>query len=245
MRTLFATVKYFQKKNSENKKFLYADDYEFLSDELHKHGITIRKSIDAQIMDLADEIAYAAHDLEDALSFNMLTLGDILHEFRLSEDYRGAYDQLKEITHQAQTEASKSHRMKTSEEFSAIRNKELTSLIVHTLVTDLDENEGVLTYTRHKKLAEGLKKLLFKALLRKDRIQVYELKGAKIIEGLFNVYTDTKFNNNRLLFPPEFRVNENEPIERIAADYISGMMDSFAEQQYVKYYGKGALEALY
>lgn len=76
MRTLFATVKYYNKRGDGQDKFLYDEDYGYLSDQLSRHSLCLKKSIDAQIMDLADEIAYAAHDLEDALSFNLLTLGD-------------------------------------------------------------------------------------------------------------------------------------------------------------------------
>jgi dGTP triphosphohydrolase len=32
---------------------------------------------------------------------------------------------------------------------------------------------------------------------------------------------------------------------RIVTDYISGMMDSFAIQEYEKYFGKGSSEKLY
>ena len=74
LRTMMGITKYFHKKDSKNNKFIYNNDYDFLSEELDNKGVFIRKSIDAEIMDLADEIAYAAHDLEDALSFGMITL---------------------------------------------------------------------------------------------------------------------------------------------------------------------------
>ena len=69
IRTLMAVTKYYFNKEQNPKKFLYDEDYNFLSRELQKKNINITKSIDAQIMDLADEIAYAAHDLEDAIGF--------------------------------------------------------------------------------------------------------------------------------------------------------------------------------
>lgn len=46
-------------------------------------------------MDLADEIAYAAHDLEDALSRNMVTIEDIEYEFQISDEFRGAREQFR------------------------------------------------------------------------------------------------------------------------------------------------------
>ncbi len=54
-------------------------------------------------MDLSDEIAYAAHDLEDALSRSMVSIEDIVYEFGRS-DYKDSIGLLNEII-----ENSKSH----------------------------------------------------------------------------------------------------------------------------------------
>ncbi|ANT64617.1 hypothetical protein [Prosthecochloris sp. CIB 2401] len=167
-----------------------------------------------------------------------------MHEFSLNSKFKSALPKFIEIAKGAQSEAFKAKRLQTSEEYSAIRNKELTSRIVHALFMDLDLVGSQLSYENHALLAEGLKKLLFKALLRKNEIQCYELRGEKVIKGLFEVYTDSDFNKNGALFPAELR-NTGDPVERIAADYISGMMYSFAEQQYKVFYGKSSLDALY
>ncbi|MFY9088506.1 deoxyguanosinetriphosphate triphosphohydrolase family protein [Arcobacter aquimarinus] len=260
LRTLFGITKYFYKreeinnsflifKNSKiNKKFLYDEDYNFLKNELIKHEITITKSIDAQIMDLADEIAYAAHDLEDALSIGIISLGEMIHEFKISEKYNCAYDYFLEIVKPVQDIALKSTKLNTSEEYSAVLRKELTSTIVHSLCLDIGiiEKDGVkqLGFKTKEKLSEGLKKLLFNAILRKKDVQHYEKKGEKIIRGLYEVYTDTKYNKNNILLPAEYR-KRNDKQERLVIDYISGMMDSFAEQEYIKYFGKSEIEKLY
>ncbi len=39
---------------------------------LNKHKETIYKALDTTIMDLADEISYSLHDLEDAISLKMI-----------------------------------------------------------------------------------------------------------------------------------------------------------------------------
>ena len=260
LRTLFGITKYFYKreeinnsflifKNSKiNKKFLYDEDYNFLKNELIKHEITITKSIDAQIMDLADEIAYAAHDLEDALSIGIISLGEMIHEFKISEDYKDAYGDFSEIVKKVQDIALKSTKLNTSEEYSAVLRKELTSTIVHDLCIDIGiiEKNGVkqLGFKTKEKISEGLKKLLFNAILRKKDVQHYEKKGEKIIRGLYEVYTDTKYNKNNILLPAEYRKRDDKQ-ERLVIDYISGMMDSFAEQEYIKYFGKSDIEKLY
>lgn len=243
LRTLMAVTKYFSKR-SESKKFLYDEDYDFLRDCLDKAGVAVVKSIDAEIMDLADEIAYAAHDLEDALSFGMITLGEILHEFKISNKFNCAYDSMAEIAKQSQAEAMKATSCNTSEEYAIVLKKELTSKIVNTLCLDIGLVDGRLGYAKHAKLAEGLKKLLFKAILRKKDVQLYERRGEKIIRGLFEVYSDQSYNKDNVLLPPEIR-SINTCRTRLVTDYIAGMMDSFAANEYEKYFGKGSSDKLY
>ena len=244
IRTLMAVTKYFNNKSQNQKKFLYDDDYQFMLTELERHNLNITKSIDAQIMDLADEIAYAAHDLEDAMSFGMFGLGEILHEFKISKDYNSAYTKMSGIAQEAQKTAIESSRMDTSEEYSIVLRKELTSIIVNTLCRDIGLVNGELNYQAHADLAGGLKKLLFKAILRKKDIIIYEKHGEKIIKGLFQVYTNNEFNKNNMLLPPELRSIKDDQ-KRLVVDHISGMMDSFAAQEYERFFGKGSAEKLF
>jgi predicted deoxyguanosinetriphosphate triphosphohydrolase len=244
VRTLMAITKYFFNKQQNNKKFLYDDDFNFLKAELDNKGVTVSKSIDAEIMDLADEIAYAAHDLEDALSFGMISLGEIVHEFSISDKFKDAYQTMADIAKDAQNVAMKASRSGTSEEYAIVLKKELTSKIVNTLCSDIGLVDGCLGYRQHAKLAEGLKKLLFKAILRKKDIQLYERRGEQIIRGLFEVYSDEKYNKDNILLPPELRAI-NDCKTRLVTDYISGMMDSYAAQEYEKYFGKGSADRFY
>lgn len=248
IRTLFGITKYFHTREENINKFLYSDDYIFLSEELSKNGIEIKKSIDAQIMDLSDEIAYAAHDLEDALSFKIITTGEILHEFKISNDFNSAYDDFRQIAENAEKEALKSIAHQTSEEYSVVLRKEITSTIVNVLCKDIivKEKNGIqeLGYKTKEKLAEGLKKLLFRAILRKKDVQLYEKRGEKIIRGLYEVLTDKNYNKKNILLPAELRLVKDKQ-ERLVVDYIAGMMDSFAAQEYEKYFGKGSLDRIY
>lgn len=248
LRTMLGITKYFHKRSDNPKKFLYDCDYDFLQEELLGRNVSVRKSIDAQIMDLADEIAYAAHDLEDALSFRVVTIGEILHEFKISDKYSVAFDRLSEIVEYSQAEALNCHRQDTSEEYSVVLRKELTSRIVNALCRDIDvvevDGQKCLGYKNDSMLALGLKKLLFKAILRKKDVQLYERRGEKIIRGLYEVYSDENYNRDNILLPPELR-GLPDPKGRVVIDYIAGMMDSFAAQEYERFFGKGSSEAIY
>lgn len=99
-RSLLSVIKYPNIRSTANK-FIYDDDFEFYNKLLSEKQLDLKpgeKTIDAQIMDLADEIAYAAHDLEDALSRNMVTIEDIEYEFLISDDFKGALDQFRNLS---------------------------------------------------------------------------------------------------------------------------------------------------
>lgn len=255
-RTLLGTVKYFNKfaknkdNNLKNEKFIYNKDYEIILENLRKNNLSKNdaKSIDMQIMDLADEIAYAAHDLEDCLSMEIFSIDELLYEFKINDKYNSAYKKLFSIVNKCKDFADKSHQLNNSEEYSALFNKELTSNIVDTLVKDIGycEKDKKLNFVECGKLAEGLKKLVFKLLMRKPYVQKYEKNGIKVIRGLYKVYSDKEFNKELKFLPPEFReFDSDEERKRNIIDFIAGMMDNFAIEEYKKYYGTNSLDSLY
>jgi dGTPase len=248
VRVLWGITKYFDKRADNPKKFLYDVDYDFLKGQLDQHGITDKKSIDAQIMDLSDEIAYAAHDLEDALSANLIVIGELLHEFSIDAEFKSAGDTLKDIVREVEIYASGANMLGTSEEFSMVFMKELTSRIVNRLVNDIGvvgpTGEEQLGYRTLAGLALGLKRIVFRTVLRKMHIQEYEQRGENVLRGLFEVYSDKSFNKNLTLLPPELR-NRKEPPERLICDYLAGMMDAVAAREYIKFFGEAKYNALY
>lgn len=246
-RTLLGIVKYFNTYKENKNKFLYENDYDIVKFWVDEYDLTL-KTIDCQIMDLADEIAYAAHDLEDALRMKYFNIDDIIYEFSISEEYCESGKVLKQLSDNAKKYAFDSKCINGAEFYSSIFLKELTSQIVNELVTDIgltkDENEKeVLGYKNHKALAKGLKKLTFKSIKRSPTVIRYERLGKKVITGLYEVLTDVKYNKDLVFLPPEYRDKGN--VERSSLDYIGGMMDSFAINQYKTYFGSNSLDKLY
>lgn len=265
-RTLFGVVKYPNDNTTNEKKYLYPPDWVKVKNSAEVLGVTIGlnndtliRTIDAEIMDIADEIAYAAHDLHDALKQGYFTIDELIHEFSMSKEYGSALDDFIKSVTKARSFASKANAYGTSEEYSSLFLRELSSEIVNKLVGDVGIINNSLNYKSYEKLAIGLKKLTYEAVSRKRDIKQYELMGEKVIRGLFQVYSDTSYNKHGKLLPMDYVKGYKINFEKDGSphptnkslfitaitDYIAGMMDSFAIEQYQRYFGETDLNKLY
>lgn len=243
IRTLLGVVKYFYKYSENQKKFLYDDDYEMVKKWFDEYKVS-HKTIDCEIMDISDEIAYAVHDLEDALKLKYFTIDELLYEFSISEDFKAITLEFTELIAQAKQFADKAMAYKTSEEYSMLFRKELSSLLVNNLILDIGlSSENKLDYLKLGKLSRGLKKLTFEAIKRQPDIIEYEQLGKHVLNKLFELYNDNDFNKDLVLLPANYRFMDVK--KRMILDYIGGMTDIYAFQQYEKYFGKLKDKGLY
>ncbi|MGG2183600.1 dGTP triphosphohydrolase [Bacillus sp. FSL R5-0397] len=254
-RSLLSTVKYFRPYDHDHQesKFLYNEDYDFFNAKLNDLEIYPR-TIDVQIVDLADEIAYCAHDLEDALSSNYFNIEELLFEIKLH--CKDNFNILSDWVKSAKCYAYKSTMYNSSEEFAFVFRKELTSIIVDKLARDIDlvqlsedykvktgtKNNEELGFVKYQSLVKSLKKKTFTSVNRTNKVQMYERLGEKVIKGLMEALTDKDFNKDLLLLPVEFR--DTNCIHRSVSDYISGMMDKFSINLYTEIYGESSLSNL-
>ncbi len=78
-----------------------------------------------------------------------------------------------------------------------------------------------------------LKRFLFKNLYRHYRVERMAEKAKRVISMLFEAY---KSNFNTI--PNSFKIGYSsaEPQERIICDYIAGMTDRFALEEYARFF---------
>jgi len=187
-------------------------------------------ALEAQLVDLADEIAYTNHDLEDGLSSQILSLRD-LREIDLWQEHFNDNE--------------------LSAEDSQLPIRIAIRGIINTLTTDLIEQTGrnllkhavgSLEDVRHHKerivaftssIEEKKNKLqafLFKNLYRNHRVVRMAEKARRVVGDLFGAYT-----SNSLQLPPHIghRIPD-EGLERVVCDYIAGMTDRFALDEHSK-----------
>lgn len=253
-RTLLAINKYIVRENPTAKKFMFADDFDKLMEFRAANNIENERTLDVQIIELADDIAYAVHDLEDALSLNLCTTNDILFELE-KKDYVIRNLFLK-IIQEAQNNMGCSCNIENIQENSHLFRKNLISILINSFVRKLSiaivskedckkhgipANTKELTLeTEYKLLCEYLKDIIFKCAIRKSDIAMYEAKGEIVIKSLFNIYSNEKINRKYNLLPPDYHPKVNaakkDAVQKVI-DYIAGMMDTFAISEYERLTG--------
>ena len=124
--------------------------------------------------------------------------------------------------------------------------KELSSILASTLIKDVGlTSDNILGFKSLEKLSEGLKKLTFKTIQRQSDIIEYEQLGKHVLTRLFELYTDKDYNTDMKLLPANYRYRLEKNWDRNVLDYLGGMMDVYAIQQYEKFYGKLENKGLY
>lgn len=243
-RTLLAINKYIEKEGKETKKFMYNEDYKYLDEFRNENNLINQRTLDVQIIELADDIAYAVHDLEDGLSQGLFSIDELCFEILSyknekfnNEQINQAYNTFTEITNTIRKELNNDDKIKTIQEYSHLFRKNLTSRLTNEFVINLsfNEKEGELCIEEpYGALCKILSKIIFICVSRNSEVALYETKGEIVLKTLFNIYVDEKINKNYYLLPPDYRPENDEikTIVRCVLDYLAGMMDTYAISEY-------------
>lgn len=244
-RTLMAINKYVVRQDVNVKKFMYSDDYDYLDSVRRIAGIQNRRTLDVQIIELADDIAYSVHDLEDGLAFRYFSIDELLYLIR-QEDIE-SYGLLYGLVMEAREYAYGANSYNTIQEYSQVFRKRLTTKLTYLFINDVtlapvndktaDKNgttHGLmeLQLNKYKKLCKLLSKIIFKCVTRDSNISLYEKRGEIVLKSLYKIFSDDKINENGKLLPPDYRPREDYSLQMGTIDYLAGMMDTFAISRY-------------
>lgn len=187
-----------------------------------------RPTLEAQIANLADEIAYNNHDVDDGLRSGLITL-EQLSSVRLFsshlEEVRSTYPALAErrVVHETirrMINTLVSDVIRQTEE--NIRTQPLAS------VDDVRNAPPLLAFSAHMQvLNKELKSFLRTHLYRHYRVMRMSAKAQRIVRELFEV-----FMADRRLLPPQFLRMAEAEHARSVADYIAGMTDRYAIREH-------------
>ncbi len=199
--------------------------------EFAEYEPDLEPPLEAQLIDLVDEIAYNHHDIDDGLDSGLLDPDALAarvplwgeHLARARRDWPGATKQ---------------------QTWTAARRGLINELVTDVIGTTAREVglAGVLTTDEIRRAGRALvglsaevgernralKAYLNENLYRHHRIERMKDKARRILNALFDRYRE----NPRLLPDDTRKGVGSDGLERTIADYIAGMTDRYAAQEY-------------
>ncbi|WP_368649365.1 deoxyguanosinetriphosphate triphosphohydrolase [Castellaniella ginsengisoli] len=185
-------------------------------------------SLEAQLTNLADEIAYNNHDVDDGLRSGLITVPQLL-----------------------QLDIFASHHEQVLRRYPDAEPKRLVSEVIRAMINTLVQDLTRTTADRIARLrpqsadevragpplaafsdeiraqADALKQFLLKNLYRHSQVMRMTYKARRIVRDLFRVFLD----DPRLL-ADEYRRDDATAQARAIADYIAGMTDRYAIREH-------------
>jgi dGTPase len=188
-------------------------------------------SLEAQIVNIADEIAYSHHDLDDGFRSGILNF-KLLNQLELFNFY---------------------HRQ-VLKEYKSLENEQIINEVIRRMMSNIiadvcDATSRGLMKMKPKSVKDiralpplvkfstkmhgqflQIKNFSRKNLYEHSRISEMTKKAEQVILFLFGF-----FRENDEFIPESFNVCRSESNERIIADYIAGMTDRYANQLYARF----------
>ncbi len=225
----FATLEGILKHSYPYKKSFLSEWFDEVF-ELDKHP-----SLEAMIVDHADEIAYISADIDDGIKYELISF-NILKESELVQEV------MEEARKEGYEEGNKLFRYR----FTSLLIAKLVISLIEESKKHIPKSDKILCKTipsseplpiRYpQELAtkvKKLKKILFKKLYRHHQIMQKMHAGKMCIRGLF----EALISEPRLMPDAFYQRCENEQVYRVVADFIAGMSDRYAMKLYRELYG--------
>jgi dGTPase len=190
--------------------------------------------LEVQVVDVADEIAYDNHDLDDGITSGLIKeteLSGIKLWAEKEREIRRRYPHIKD-------------EIKKYQIIRSLINAQVTDVInrteanikrfkIHNHVSATKIPERVVTFSREmQELRKTMRGFLLKNLYQHYRVVRMSNKAYRFITSLFGVYLDKPEQ-----LPPTTQGRlKKEGKHRVICDYIAGMTDRYALDEYKKFF---------
>jgi dGTPase len=187
-----------------------------------------RPSLEAQLANLADEIAYNNHDVDDGLRSGLITITQLedvpifsRHMAEVKKQYPGLLQ--RRIIHE--TVRKMINTLATDLTQQSMRNIKKSGI---TRLADVRSSLPLIGFSEKiRREQQVLKKFLHRNLYNHYQVVRMSNKAQHTVERLFN-----GFNADIRLLPEKYQQRFQREKNQVIADYIAGMTDRYAIKEY-------------
>ncbi len=187
-----------------------------------------RPGLEAQLANLADEIAYNNHDIDDGLRSGLITI-EQMRQVQLFATYHDEVSRLFPDVTGRRLIAEIIRRMINALIVDLTRTTR-DNLRIHKIQTreDVTQAPALLQFSdAMRRQADELKSFLMHNLYRHYKVMRMANKASTIVQSLFKAFVD-----DPRLMPADYRHDDERRQARAIADYIAGMTDRYAIKEY-------------
>lgn len=195
-----------------------------------KHVKTDNKSLECSIIELADDIAYGSHDIQDGIKLGFISTSDLLEVINsIVRKYPELEYISRSIINNNEEVGSPGEKFLLKRFFAEFINNLVSSVSIVESESDYSSRfryKAVLPKSHQELLISLKENLVDNKVIKSQHVQTMEWKGGLMVERMFEAMM-----NENLLLPPDIRKqwSGNQSLDaRLVCDYISGMTDSYA-----------------
>lgn len=216
----------------------------------HRFLMGTQPSLEAQLCNLADEIAYNAHDIDDGVRSGLITMEQLREVVLFDDFYCGVQRDFPELT------TANQQRRLLFETIRRMLNAQVYDLLAVSKAAIAEARPDSLEAVRAngpllafgaemRPLSIALKQFLFRNLYRHPQVMHTNALAKQMVRELFDAYmTAPQELSESFAAGSDMALADTydaTPRARLVADYIAGMTDRFASSEHERLTGRRLL----
>jgi dGTPase len=199
------------------------------------------RTLDASIIEYADDIAYAVHDIEDIVARELVSREEL-------EDYTPDLFVNNGAVGTGENRVTRDEFIKGLFDERSVHRKQLIGRRVNVLVVEarMEVVDGfshpllchrVRLPHEHQSFLDSLKVLTYKLVIQRAAVKQLERRGRRVVEAL---YDELASDPEKLIPYSTWSILDDQDTEaRRVCDYVAGMTDGFAKKIYHRLFTPG------
>ncbi|HEV7813982.1 MAG TPA: deoxyguanosinetriphosphate triphosphohydrolase [Janthinobacterium sp.] len=196
-------------------------------------------SLEAQLTNLADEIAYNSHDIDDGLRSGLITIEQLEQVDFFARHWREVQTAWPGLTGRRAIYETKRRLITALADDLIATSEGLIAAAAPQSIDEVRRGEPLIRFSpRVRREATELKRFLYANLYRHYQVNRMRSKASRIVRELYEAFVAEP-----ALLPPDYQDKNGDAGQQVRriADYIAGMTDRYAIREYKRLFSMDEL----